>query len=112
VLSSSEACDALADVIGHFEYPIRVTFWYVFRPILIAHERHHKQDYEKVIMLKLPEFENKVREILITCQEAADLNNALQKGQAAILPWAHVLLTNAEQEYSKATLQPDYEEKT
>lgn len=111
-LSSNEACNALQDIIGHYDYPIQVTYGYVFRPILVEHEKRHKKDYEEAVKAVLTLLEKDIQKILIKCEEDDDLNDAVEKGRALITATINSFLTSAYDKYLKKTSVPNYEEKT
>jgi hypothetical protein len=113
MLSNSEACDALIDINGQYYYPLVVPVGgYLFRPILLAHERRHKQDYEDALNKVLPKFEKGLEKILIKCEDAGDLSDAVQKGRSQMMSPINSFLDNIYQEYLNTTSTPSYEQNT
>jgi len=111
-LSNSEACNALHDILGHYEYPVQTTLGYVFRRILLKHEQGHKQDYEDALKKVQDQFEEDLRKVSIKCEEVNNLNDAVEKARVAMIRPINSFLTRAYAQYLKITSRPNYEQDT
>ena len=86
-LSNREACFVLISMLlSNYEvYPIYVPFGgYIIRDILLAHEQEHKKDYYNALMASLPEFYKRLEEITLKCEEASNVNDAIEKSKLKV----------------------------
>ncbi|HXG38333.1 MAG TPA: hypothetical protein VNL36_06160 [Bacteroidota bacterium] len=110
-ITAADACLALEDIRRHYNYPIVVRErGYILRPVLLAHEQVHKNDYQKALDEAKGVFEKKFIETQLACEEAGSLEEAKKKGEGTIRSHVMSLLTAALDGYQTKTAPPDYEQ--
>ena len=112
-VDSNDICNALKDFDDHKTYPLNIRLGgYIIMEVLRKHEDAHKKTYEKYMLRKKNELDQKIKDFSITCYKVQNYLDAQYEGQKDIFQIISSQLANNFSEWSWDTgnnkLNPDY----
>jgi hypothetical protein len=86
-IPDAEACDARLDILGHYNHPPSARpEGYILHPVLLAHERVHRKQFERKLSEARDEgtFDKELGELTVPCEETSSLEDARARGKRRI----------------------------